>query len=109
MTLGSVAMRRAVGVRLRVRRATEDDLPAIEELLAALGYRVGVVGALVASLRATLERPDLALFLACDLATGRPVGLLLVSQRPQLQLGGTLVSIDTLVVSPESRGLGVGR
>jgi (aminoalkyl)phosphonate N-acetyltransferase len=109
MTLGSVAASRAVGARLRVRRATEEDLSAIEELLAALGYRMGEAGALVASLRATLERPDLALFLACDPAIGRPVGLLLLSQRPQLQLGGTLVSIDTLVVSPEVRGLGVGR
>jgi (aminoalkyl)phosphonate N-acetyltransferase len=109
MTLGSVAARRVVGVRLRVRGATEGDLPAIEGLLAALGYRVGEEGALVASLRATLGRPDLALFLACEAASGRAVGLLLVSQRPQPQLGGTLVSVDTLVVSPEARGLGVGR
>jgi ribosomal protein S18 acetylase RimI-like enzyme len=109
MAQGSVTMSRAVGVRLRVRRATENDLGEIAGLLAALGYRFDNDSTLAGSLRDTLERPDMALFLACDPHTGRPVGLLLVSQRPQLQLGGTLVSIDTLVVNPDVRGLGVGR
>lgn len=106
MSWGSAAVRRAA--RARVRLATERDLPAIRILLDALGYRLGD-DALAVQVRATLLRPDLALFLAHHPVTGRTVGLLLLSRRPQLQLGGTLVSIDILVVSPEARGLGVGR
>lgn len=107
MALRSVTTHRALSAR--VRCATTDDRPAIGALLAALGYRFRDEAALAGVLAATLARPDLALFLARDPATDRPIGLLLLSQRPQLQLGGTLVSVDTLVVSPEARGLGVGR
>jgi ribosomal protein S18 acetylase RimI-like enzyme len=96
---------------LRVRRARGDDGAAIRRLLVALGYEAGGGPALPALLRDTLARPDLALFLATDRGdpAGTPLGLIGLSRRPQLHLGGTLVSIDALAVLPEARGRGVGR
>ncbi len=100
----------AVSACLRVRAATTDDCAAIRELLIALGYASGGGPQLPELLRAALARADLALFVACDRADplGTPLGLIQLSRRPQLHLGGTLVSIDALTVSPEARGRGVG-
>lgn len=92
----------------RVRRASLDDAAAIAALLRDLGYAWLDAMALTATLKALLERPDLALFLAIDRA-GRSLGLVQLSHRPQVHLGGTQVSIDALVVSAEARGQGIGR
>lgn len=101
---------RALGARLRVRRAEEADLPAIRVLLAALGYDLADGARARALLRDVLSRPDMGLFLAIDRGrAGLPVGLLHLSCRPQLHLGGPIVCIDALAVRPETRGLGVGR
>lgn len=92
---------------LRVRSAREDDAPAVVALLRALGYSPDDGRAPGEILRATLDRPDLAAFLA--VGDVGPLGLIVVSHRPQLHLGGTLVSIDALAVLPEVRGRGIGR
>lgn len=77
----------------------------------ALGYEAGGGVELPSLLRAALDRPDFAIFLALDRndPCGTPLGLIQLSQRPQLHLGGVLVSIDALTVLPEARGKGVGR
>ena len=100
-----------VSSRLRLRRAQETDSTTIRRLLVALGYEAGGGVDLPTLLRAALDRPDLAIFLALDHddPCGTPLGLIQLSQRPQLHLGGTLVSIDALTVLPEARGKGVGR
>ena len=102
---------RVVSPRLRVRGAQEADGAAIRGLLRALGYEAGDGEALAGLLRAALDRPDCALFLALDRddPRGAPLGLIQLSQRPQLHLGGPLVSIDTLTVLPGARGRGIGR
>src|SRR4051794_8059258 len=103
--------RQAVSSRLRLRQAEADDCTAIRGLLVALGYEAGGGTDLPDLLRAALARPDFAIFLALDQddPRGTPLGLIQLSQRPQLHLGGTLVSIDALTVLPEARGRGVGR
>ena len=96
---------------IRVRPAGEDDLATIGALLRALGYSAGGGAELRALLRETLDRPDLALFLALgrDTPRGAALGLIALSQRPQLHLGGVLISIDTLAVREDMRGRGLGR
>jgi ribosomal protein S18 acetylase RimI-like enzyme len=96
---------------MRLRRAREDDQAAIATLLRALGYTAGGGKPLPALLRDALARPDFAIFLAFERTTpeGAALGLLQLSQRPQLHLGGTLVSIDALAVLPSVRGRGVGK
>lgn len=96
---------------IRLRPACESDCATIAGLLRALGYTAGGGADLAALLRTTLDRPDMALFLATerDEPHGDALGLIGLSQRPQLQLGGTLVSIDTLAVRADMRGRGVGR
>jgi GNAT superfamily N-acetyltransferase len=47
--------------------------------------------------------------LVAEDANRRVVGMLSLSHRPQLRLGGTLVTIDELVVAERARGSGVGR
>src|SRR3954451_3286007 len=100
-----------VSSRLRLRRAQVDDCTAIRRLLVALGYEAGGGPELSDLLHAALARPDFAIFLALAEHDpfGPPLGLIQLSQRPQLHLGGTLVSIDALTVLPEARGKGVGR
>lgn len=96
---------------IRLRPACAGDQAAVAALLRALGYVAGGGDDLAALLRATAGRADMALFLATarDDPHGEPLGLIGLSQRPQLQLGGTLVSIDTLAVRADARGRGVGR
>ena len=96
---------------LRLRRAREDDQAAIATLLQALGYTAGGGEPLPALLHGALLRPDFAIFLAFERTEsgGAALGLLQLSQRPQLHLGGPLVSIDALVVLPSMRGRGVGK
>ena len=93
-----------------LRPACESDRDTIAGLLRALGYTAGGGADLAALLRATLDRPDMVLFLASerDDPQGDALGLIGLSHRPQLQLGGTLVSIDTLAVRADKRGRGVG-
>ena len=93
--------------RIRLRRVAAADLPAVRRLLAALGYDHADEAALAEHLTTVLARPDLAAFLAVDHA-GAPLGLIALSQRPMFHLGRTLVTIDSLVVANEARGLGVG-
>jgi GNAT superfamily N-acetyltransferase len=90
---------------VRLRRADLIDLPAVQGLLEELGYPHLHHEALAA--RQVLVRLDLDLFLAVDRAD-TPLGLIQLSHRPQLHLGGTLVSIDALVVTPAARGRGIG-
>ncbi len=96
---------------IRLRPACTSDRAAVAALLRALGYLEGGGDDLAALLRETLHRPDMALFLAVarDEPRGTALGLIGLSRRPQLQLGGTLVSIDTLAVRADARGRGVGR
>jgi len=96
---------------IRLRPARESDRAAVAALLRALGYTAGGGSELTALLRTTLDRPDMALFLATERAApeGAALGLIGLSRRPQLQLGGTLVSIDTLAVRADARGRGVGQ
>lgn len=93
---------------VRLRRAAPTDLAAIRRLAADLGYhhRAGELSA--DFLARALGRPDVVVSVAV-LPDGCPAGLLALSCRPHLHLGGNVVSVDTLVVSAEARGQGIGR
>jgi GNAT superfamily N-acetyltransferase len=55
-----------------------------------------------------LARDDAAVWLADD-ASGSVLGMIALSWRPRLGLGGTIVTVDELVVGEASRDRGVGQ
>jgi N-acetylglutamate synthase-like GNAT family acetyltransferase len=91
-----------------VRVARSSDAPALLDLLRELGYGDVDSKARFDSIEAVLRHPEMRVLVA-DGEHGRIVGMLALSHRPQLRLGGTLVTIDELVVTARERGCGVGR
>ena len=90
-----------------IRRAVPSDATALLALLHELGYELdGDAHARTFAL--VLAHPEIRVLVAED-ASGRVVGVLSLSHRPQLRLGGTLVTVDELVVAQGARGSGVGR
>lgn len=99
------AVRWGGAASVRLRRVGMADEAAVRALVSDLGY--APPERLSALLRAVLRRPDMVLFLAVD-RLDTPLGLLQLSCRPQVHLGGALVSIDALVVAAGARGQGIG-
>jgi PhnO protein len=91
--------------RLAIRAATIADVPVLVALLGVLGYPVPEP-AVRAALEAMFQDRRHAVALA-ELA-GEPAGLLALAVRPSLTLGGWVGVLESLVVRPERRGLGVG-
>jgi GNAT superfamily N-acetyltransferase len=91
-----------------IRNAVEGDVETAFRMIESLGYANIEPDDFKRIYRETLHHRDTYVFLAQD-SHGRGLGLMTVSQRPQLRLAGILLSIDELVVIDEARGLGVGR
>ena len=92
----------------RVRPLKRGDRDAAFRLLAADGWVVAAQEQ-EAVLSWVVQHPELESFVAHDaLSYGRLYGLITMSHRPQLRLGGRVASIDLFVVSPEHRGKGIG-
>jgi GNAT superfamily N-acetyltransferase len=91
----------------KIRTATAVDIGAAQRLITALGYGNLSPEAFKASYDAVLSHPEMTVLVA-EATDGEIVGLASVSHRPQLRLGGQLVSLDEFVVAPEARGKGVG-
>jgi GNAT superfamily N-acetyltransferase len=91
-----------------IRTAVEGDIETAFEMIESLGYVNIELDDFKRTYIETLRHRESRVFLAEDLH-GRGLGLMTVSQRPQLRLAGILLSIDELVVIDEARGLGVGR
>ena len=91
-----------------VRSAVPADKAAIFQLLGELGYVDLDVDTYGVAFDRVLVHPEMSVVVA-EGDDGQVVGFLALSYRPQLRLGGTLVTIDELVVTPGVRGSGVGR
>jgi N-acetylglutamate synthase-like GNAT family acetyltransferase len=91
--------------RLTIRAATVGDVPTLAQLLGVLGYP-SQEAAVRASLEAMFQDRRHAVAVA-ELA-GEAVGLLALTVRPSLNLGGWVGVLESLVVRSDRRGRGVG-
>lgn len=91
-----------------IRAARASDASAVFELLRELGYTALDPSEYALAFESVTTHPEMRVFVAED-GSGRLVGLLSLSHRPQLRLGGTLVTIDELVVAEHGRANGIGR
>ena len=93
--------------RLVVRRATESDMKTAFKLIGELGYPDVKFPEFARTYTGAQQHPAMTLLVAeCD---GVVVGLASISRRPQLRLGGDLITIDELVISDRFRGSGIGK
>ena len=88
----------------RVRSARRGDTEAIKALIAELGYPV----ADKATVDWIISHPEQEILVAVD-NLDKAIGLISLSHRPQLRLGGRIATIDELVVTASWRRRGVGR
>lgn len=96
-------------MRLETRLAAPSDGDALYALLPELGYPGGSRAMFDATLARVLGDPTQRLWVAVGGASAeRIVGMVAVTMRPQLRLGGLLVTVDELVVTADARGRGVG-
>jgi ribosomal protein S18 acetylase RimI-like enzyme len=97
-------------MQTKVRPATSSDANAAVGLMAQLGdYSRGHIDSGVEDrLRAMLERPQYAIFVA-EQEGERVVGLLTASQRWTLWHAGPCAIIEELVVDEDARRQGIGR
>jgi N-acetylglutamate synthase-like GNAT family acetyltransferase len=93
---------------LTIRDAVIEDIDAICNLIVELGYAQVDPSRFRSAFRELLARPDLRVLIAEDSTNRQVIGLASMSSRPQIRLGGTLVTIDEFVVSQRARGRGVG-
>ena len=93
---------------IKIRRAVEGDVETAHRMIQALGYPHLEHDDFKRIFAETIHHQDTLIYLAED-TSGRALGLMTISHRPQLRLTGKLVSIDELVVIEEARGSGVGR
>src|SRR5262245_33142272 len=91
-----------------IKTATETNLRAAFKLMSELGYIDLDFDAFTEVYIALLKDPATTLLVA-EATEGPLIALASISRRPQLRLGGDLVTIDELVVSSAARGRGVGR
>ena len=98
----------SAGKEWRIRPLKRGDRDAAFRLLAADGWIVpGQEQEAVLSW--VVQHPELESFVAHDaLSYGRLYGMITMSHRPQLRLGGRVASIDLFVVAAEHRHKGIG-
>jgi GNAT superfamily N-acetyltransferase len=94
--------------QFRIRKARAGDGQSAHRLIVALGYPNLSVDEFAQVFSEVLSRSESLVLLAEDL-NGRAVGIMTISNRPQLRLAGTILCIDELSVLDEVRGLGIGR
>ena len=87
----------------RVRPARRGDAAPFVTLLAEVGQRADK-----ATVDWVLGHPEMEILVATD-PLDRPIGLITLSPRPILKLGGRAAVIDELVVTQSWRRKGVGR
>jgi N-acetylglutamate synthase-like GNAT family acetyltransferase len=94
---------------LNIRDARIEDLDAIHGLIGQLGYSRLNRSKCREALGRLLVRKDVWVLVAEDATDASVLGLASMSERPQIRLGGPLVTIDEFVVSEQARGRGVGQ
>jgi GNAT superfamily N-acetyltransferase len=92
----------------KIRPLKRGDRDAAFRLLAADGWIVAPHEQELA-LSWVVQHPEMETFVAHDAtAFSRLVGMITMSHRPQLRLGGRVAAIDLFLVPPEHRGRGIG-
>ncbi len=96
------------GKDYRLRPLKRGDRDAAFRLLAADGWVVPA-GDQELTLSWVVQHPEMESFVAHDSASfSRLYGMITMSHRPQLRLGGRVASIDLFVIAPEQRHKGIG-
>ena len=92
----------------RIRPLKRGDRDAVFKLLAADGWVVAANDQELA-ISWVVQHPEIECFVAHDVgAYSRLFGMITMSHRPQLKLGGRVASIDLFVISPDQRNKGIG-
>lgn len=94
-------------IDFNIRQALASDEASAHKMIAALGYPDIEPDDFAFAFAEVLIHPDSLVYIA-ETTESSIIGLMTLSQRPQLRLAGILVSIDELVIAEEARGLGVG-
>ena len=90
-----------------IRLAALADASAVYGLLSGeLGYRDLARAAFEDAFAKVLAHAEMKVWLAIE--EGAIVGMISLSHRPQARLGGTLATIDELVIHSSQRGKGIG-
>ncbi len=89
----------------RIRPCRRGDADPIGALLVESGYATRPDSATVNWI---ISHPEMEIFIAAD-SFDKPVGLVSLSHRPQLRLGGRIATIDELAVTSGWRRRGVGK
>jgi GNAT superfamily N-acetyltransferase len=97
----------AGGKDYRVRPLKRGDRDAAFKLLAADGWPVPN-GDQELAISWVVQHPEIESWVAHDaLAFSRLYGMITMSHRPQLRLGGRVASIDLFLITPDHRGKGI--
>ena len=92
----------------KLRSLKRGDRDAAFKLLAADGWVVPANEQELA-ISWVVQHPEMESFVAHDAATfSRLFGMITMSHRPQLRLGGRVACIDLFLVAPDQRGKGIG-
>lgn len=98
----------ASGRDYRIRPLKRGDRDAAFKLLAADGWTVPA-GDQELAISWVVQHPEMESFVAHDaVAFSRLFGMITMSHRPQLRLGGRVACIDLFLVAPEQRHKGIG-
>jgi GNAT superfamily N-acetyltransferase len=97
----------ASGKDYRIRPLKRGDRDAAFKLLAADGWVVAL-GDQELAISWVVQHPEMESFVAHDAAAfSRLLGMITMSHRPQLRLGGRVACIDLFLVTPEQRKKGI--
>ena len=92
----------------KIRPLKRGDRDAAFKLLAADGWAV-LAGEQELAISWVVQHPEMESFVAHDAAAfSRLLGMITMSHRPQLRLGGRVACVDLFLVSPDQRGKGIG-
>lgn len=96
------------GADWKLRSLKRGDRDAAFKLLAADGWNVPA-GEQELAISWVVQHPEMESFVAHDAAAfSRLFGMITMSHRPQLRLGGRVACIDLFLVAPDQRGKGIG-
>lgn len=96
------------GKGYKIRPLKRGDRDAVFKLLATEGWTVPPADQETV-ISWVVQHPEMESFVAHDVASfSRLFGLITLSHRPQLKLGGRVGCIDAFAVSSEHRGRGIG-
>jgi GNAT superfamily N-acetyltransferase len=103
-----MALPQPPGKEYRIRPLRRGDRDVVFRLLAAEGWVVGA-DEQETLLSWVVQHPEMESFVAHEAVSfSRVIGIITMSHRPQLRMGGRVATIDLFVVAEQHRGTGVG-